>query len=640
MEDKDKTKKQLVEELNKLRKRVTELEKSGSEHRWVEESLKKSIIEIQFLAKLLNDSSQPFAVGSPDGRLIRINPAYCQLTGYTEKELLEDISWNETLTPPEWREYEAEVLNTLLSTGKPQRFEKEYIHKDGTRIFVELLMHRKLDVDGNLENIYGFITDITERKRAEEEIKISEEKYHTLFEQAADSIVLIDGETGKLVEFNERAYENLGYTREEFERLTIPDFEVIESAEEVAKHINKIIRKGYDSFDTKHRRKDGEIRNIFVNSRAISLGGKDFVQSLWRDITENKQIENNLRISEEKYRSLIETTDDLVYLVKKNYSYIFMNKKHAERFKIPMEKIIGRPYSEFHSKKQTEIFEKDVNEVIRTGNSLSHEHESERDGNFYLRTYSPVKSEKGEVIAINVISKDISKLKGVENELKESEQVIHKFAEYLQTVREKERALVASELHDEIGQALTSLRMDIFMIKNKMSKDQKEIPSEFQRMENLLDDSIQKLRKIYSDLRPSLLEHFGIGEAIEQYVNDFQEQSGTKCTFYQDPEEIILDENRSIALYRILQGAINNIKWHSQATKVDIRLVEKGPNLKLTIRDNGRGIKEEQVNSGESFGLIGMRERARFLGGELDIKGIPDKGTTVKLEIPIKQKSN
>jgi PAS domain S-box-containing protein len=144
-----------------------------TERKQAEEELKKSIIEIQFLAKMLDDSSQSFAAGSPDGRLIRINSAFCQLTGYTEKELLEDVTWNVTLTPPEWREYEEEVLNALLSTGKPQRFEKEYIRKDGTRISVELLMHRKLDADGNLENIYGFITDITARKQSETQIKSS-----------------------------------------------------------------------------------------------------------------------------------------------------------------------------------------------------------------------------------------------------------------------------------------------------------------------------------------------------------------------------------------------------------------------------------------------------------------------------------
>ena len=139
--------------------------------------------------------------------------------------------------------------------------------------------------------------------------------------------------------------------------------------------------------------------------------------------------------------------------------------------------------------------------------------------------------------------------------------------------------------------------------------------------------------------QPNLLEHFGAGEAMRQHCIDFQDQSGIKSMFFQDPEEIELDEKRSIAFYRVLQGALNNIRWHSQATKANIRLEEKGPNLKLTIKDNGKGIKEEQIKSSDSFGLIGMRERARYLGGELKIKGVPDKGTTVMLEIP-KQKSH
>ncbi len=211
-------------------------------------------------------------------------------------------------------------------------------------------------------------------------------------------------------------------------------------------------------------------------------------------------------------------------------------------------------------------------------------------------------------------------------------------AEHMQIATEQERGLIASELHDEVGQALTGLKMDIYAIKNKMSKDQKEIPGEFQSMENLLDDTIQKLRKIYSDLRPNLLEHFGVGEAMRQHSIDFQEKSGIKCIFYQDPEEIELDENRSIALFRILQGALNNIKWHALATKANIRLVEKGPNLKLTIKDNGIGIEEAKIRCSDSFGLIGMRERARYLGGELKITGIPDKGTTVMLEFPHQNK--
>ena len=140
--------------------------------------------------------------------------------------------------------------------------------------------------------------EIAERKRAEEALGESEERYRALFEQAADSIVLIDGETGALVEFNDKAHEALGYTREEFERLKVHDIEVIESAEEVANHIQILPKEGDDAFETKHRTKGGEIRDINVTFKTISIGERDYIHAMWRDITERKRLEEQLRQSQ------------------------------------------------------------------------------------------------------------------------------------------------------------------------------------------------------------------------------------------------------------------------------------------------------------------------------------------------------
>jgi PAS domain S-box-containing protein len=154
------------------------------------------------------------------------------------------------------------------------------------------------DEDALLEGLANTTAQVIQTAMMEEVLRESEERYRTIFELAADSIVLIDGETGDLLEFNKMAHENLGFTVDEFRKLKIPDFEIIEDTEEVAKHIKKIIKEGVDTFETKHRTKTGEIRDIQVSSRGISIRGKDFVQSIWRDITEHKRAVEGLQQSE------------------------------------------------------------------------------------------------------------------------------------------------------------------------------------------------------------------------------------------------------------------------------------------------------------------------------------------------------
>jgi len=216
-----------------------------------------------------------------------------KVTGYKARQFVEDRSfWISNVHPDDLEQVYSEV--SKLFEGGEHTYEYRFKRSDGTYIWVSDQMRLVRDAAGQPKEIVGYWMDITERKRAEEALRESEERYRAIFEQAADSIVLVDGETGALLEFNDKAHENLGYTHEEFRKLKIPDFEVIESTEEVAKHIEKIIREGADTFETRHRRKDGQIRDIVVSSRAISIGGKDFVQSIWRDVTERKRAEEKL----------------------------------------------------------------------------------------------------------------------------------------------------------------------------------------------------------------------------------------------------------------------------------------------------------------------------------------------------------
>lgn len=256
------------------------------------------------LRLLIDNLPDSIYVKDSESRFILANPAVVKYEGMkTEKELLGKTDFD--LYPKDWAMHfhaeEQEVIQKHRPLINQERF---YLNKYGKEQWVLTTKVPLKDDKGKIIGLVGINRDITEHKKAEQALRDSEELYHAIFDQAADSVVLIDTETGKMVEFNDKAHENLEYTREEFEKLRLADIEVIESEEDVAKHIKTIIKKGSDIFETRHRTKSGEQRNIQVSTRAISLRGKNFIQGIWRDITEHKKAEQKLREDQKQLRSL------------------------------------------------------------------------------------------------------------------------------------------------------------------------------------------------------------------------------------------------------------------------------------------------------------------------------------------------
>jgi len=182
--------------------------------------------------------------------------------------------------------------------------------------------------------------------------------------------------------------------------------------------------------------------------------------------------------------------------------------------------------------------------------------------------------------------------------------------------------------------------MDIYMLKKKCPGDQHGISDQLEKTNNLLDSTIQTTRKMYSELRPTLLEHFSIKEVLVDQLNTFRKSNNISGKTDIDLGGVELKEEDSVAIFRIAQEALNNIKWHSQAKTVNIRLKKLKFHLELTVEDDGIGIKKENLNKSKSYGIIGMKERTSFLGGEIEFKGISGKGTTITLTIPLKSINN
>jgi signal transduction histidine kinase len=246
----------------------------------------------------------------------------------------------------------------------------------------------------------------------------------------------------------------------------------------------------------------------------------------------------------------------------------------------------------------------------------------------------PVVDENGEVTEYIGTVMDVTASKRAEQELQHSFDQLRALAGRLQSVREEERTRVAREIHDELGQALTAIKIDLAALIRDLPGDSGAQRQRSQSILKLLDEAIQSVRKIATELRPGILDDLGLVAAVEWAAEEFQARTGTKCELSLPGMDIALDQERATALFRILQETLTNIARHAKATRVDVRLAQENGDLILEVHDNGQGIGEEQLSTGSSLGILGMRERALLLGGELTISGDPTSGTTVSVRIP------
>ena len=209
---------------------------------------------------------------------------------------------------PDYQQVHQELINKAINSRKPFTFETQIIRPDGSFRSLISTSGGEYDVKGNLINLFGSVQDITESKRIRDALQESEERYRTLFEQSTDSIIIIDVDSGELLELNEKAYKSLGYTRDEFKKIFLSDIEVVESHEEISAHIKKIKNESIDIFETKHKTKAGDIRDILVKVKSITISGKEYIQCILNDITERKRIEEALFQSEERLALMMECT--------------------------------------------------------------------------------------------------------------------------------------------------------------------------------------------------------------------------------------------------------------------------------------------------------------------------------------------
>jgi PAS domain S-box-containing protein len=517
-------------------------------------------------------------------------------------------------------------------------------------------------------------SEIDERRRAEEALRESEEKYRNLFEHANDSIFIIDPSTRRFLDANENAVKRLGYNREELLRLTIDDIDTPMAAQRNDAIIRELLDTGNVTFEHAHLHKNGTQMPVEISSRIMEYGGRRVFQSVVRDITERKRAEVALRESEKRYRDLYENAPNAYFSISAvDGSVLRCNSAALQLLGYDKKIITKMDVLDLYADTPHGISKaREILKHFQAGESIQDiELQMKRkDGQpiWISLTVEPLKDEDGNVVesrsmVINIserkraeealqkardelerrveertaeLRQEIRERKQAEEALRESESHLRYLSSQLLTAHEDERKRIALELHDSIGQTLSALKFSVEnSLKQMGDSDIRACAQAFERTIPLIQESIEEVRKIAMELRPSVLDDLGILATISWFCREFQKiYSVIRIKQQIGVQEDEIPGPLKTVIYRVLQEALNNVAKHSEADVVRLSLKKRGGTLELAVEDNGLGFNPKETfavkNSTRGFGLASMKERTQLSGGSFSIKSAKGAGTTVR----------
>jgi PAS domain S-box-containing protein len=423
---------------------------------------------------------------------------------------------------------------------------------------------------------------------------------------------------------------------------------------------------------------DEHIRQGIYSVQVYPLS-QEFLAVAFENVTERRHAEHQIRESEERFRLLVEGVRDYALFQLDPGGHVMSWNTGAERLKgYSAKEIIGKHFAVFYPPADVQSGKpaEKLAEAERKGQSRDEGWRTRKDGSRFWASVviTALRNARGDLQGFAKLTRDMTeqreKLEALkqakqelelrveqrtavllrvneelrtevaerelaEEKLKMSLEQLRALAARLQLVREEERTSVAREIHDELGQACTAIKMDLALIGRKATKRQTQLQTKVLSAMQLADNMISSLRRIASELRPGTLDDLGLTAALEWQAQEFQSRTGIQCNVILPHEPLTLDPERSTAIFRIFQESLTNVARHAQATRVVARLEAKADALILEVRDNGKGFNAQEPRARRSLGLVGMQERALLLNGELNVEGVPGAGTTMTLRIPL-----
>jgi PAS domain S-box-containing protein len=596
--------------------------------------------------RIISEVASDFAYAArvePDGKVFLewVTDAFARVAGYTAGDTLGAVTGRLLpIHPDDYAVAKAHVERLLA--GHPDAREFRIVTKSGDTRWLSVRARPVWDGSRlRVTRIYGAARDITDRQRAEAALHRTAEMLQAIVNSSPFAVVAYDLEN-RIQMWNASAERMFGWTAGEVIGKEPPHMVSEERSEFEDLRRRVLAGESVREVDAhRHKRDDGVLDvKISANPLSDSRGKLIGWVNLLSDVTEQKQARTQL----EEHRYDLAEAEELAHVG----TWVWDMKTDVVRWSSQLSSIYGLDPRESETSYEESLARIHPDDRQRVALVFELAVEQRTPFAFQYRIVRPDGTERilqsrGDVVLdgtgqpsrVRGVAQDITEQSRAFEAVEVGREELRLLARRLQQIREEERARISREIHDELGQSLTGLKMDLSWVGGKLKPGQELLRERNEAMIGLVDSTIDTVRRIAAELRPGLLDDLGLQAAMEWQVSEFTRRSGVATSLELEAGDGVLPPEVSTAVFRIMQEALTNVARHAAAKRVTVRLARSDGALALTVEDDGRGLPESGDSPRRSLGILGMRERARALGGDVTVTSSPGDGTKVTARIPV-----
>ena len=598
-----------------------------TERKKAEEQLRSNVL-------ILENIADSIIVTDLEGRITSWNEGASKIFGFSAEEMLgETIA---KVSKPEEREQVAPAQLEQIRKGVLFFGEWEGVKKDGEPVWLMLTTKLLKNSQGETIGMIGVGKDVTERKKAEKTLQESEEKFRAIFEGANDGILAADPKTKRFAFANPRICEMTCYSLEELLRLSIADIHPKKDLPYVIDQFTKQMQgKITLSKDIPVLRKDERVVYCDVNSKPIKIGSQEYLVGFFRDVTERKKAEEELRESAEKYRTLVENTSDFIFMIDDEDKVLSINKSAARLFREKPEEVMGKSIFELFPKEIATGFSKNLKDVFKTGGGKVAESKMIAGGKemWINSNLSPVKDHEGKVVAVMGVTRDFT-------ERKMAEESLNRIMKELVTTNEKLNVVGKLTRHD-VRNKLSAILNNIYLTKKTLTGDHEalkylgDVESAFEEVGKIFE-----FARIYEMLGTEELDYVDVSKSVDEAVMLFSNLHGAKAVNNCHGLTVLADSLVRQLFYNLID---NSLKYGKKVSQIRMYYEKVGKDqMKLVYEDDGVGIPEaekgklfkEGYGKGTGYGLYLIRKMCEIYGWTIQETGKQRKGAQFTITIP------